>query len=61
MAKFRHPSFCRDEHAATMVEYGLMIVLIALVVVASLYGLGAGLSNVFRNANTQVQTATEGI
>lgn len=44
-----------------MVEYGLMIVLIALVVVASLYGLGAGLSNVFRNANTQVQTATEGI
>lgn len=52
---------CQEEEGATMVEYGLMIALIAVVVVGAVYGIGSGLKKGFTNINEQVQTATSGL
>ena len=37
----------RREEGATMVEYGLMVALIALVVAATVYAVGGGLDTLF--------------
>lgn len=45
-----------DERGATMVEYGLMIALVALVVAAAALALGGGVSGLFDRANTSIST-----
>ncbi|MGA8476116.1 MAG: Flp family type IVb pilin [Candidatus Cybelea sp.] len=46
-------SMIRDEEGATMVEYGLLVALIALVALAGITTLGTSLSSMFNNvANT---------
>jgi pilus assembly protein Flp/PilA len=46
-------SMIRDEKGATMVEYGLLVALIALVALAAITTLGMNLSSLFNNvANT---------
>ena len=44
----------RSERGATMVEYALLVGLIAVVAVVAVVALGSGLSNFFGNANTCV-------
>ncbi|MEX3959329.1 Flp family type IVb pilin [Trinickia sp. EG282A] len=39
--------FVRDEDGATMVEYGLMVALIAIVCIATITTIGTRLNNVF--------------
>jgi len=46
-------SMVRDEEGATMVEYGLLVALIALVALGAITTLGTNLSSLFNNvANT---------
>ena len=46
-------SMLRDEDGATMVEYGLLVALIALVALGAITTLGTNLSGLFNNvANT---------
>ena len=46
-------SMIRDEEGATMVEYGLLVALIALVALGAIQTLGLNLSTMFGNvANT---------
>lgn len=42
--------FVKEEDAPTMVEYGLLVALIALVVAIAAALLGSGISNLFSNA-----------
>jgi pilus assembly protein Flp/PilA len=43
-----------DEDGASLVEYGLLVALIALVVVAALTATGTSLSNLFNNIATNL-------
>ncbi len=49
--------FASDEEGATMVEYGLMVALIAVVCIGAVTLLGGSLSDVFDNANTKIADA----
>ncbi len=42
----------RDDEGATMVEYGLLVALIALVALGAVKTLGTGLSTLFNNVAT---------
>ena len=42
-------SMLRDEEGATMVEYGLLVALIAMVALAAVTTLGGNLSSLFNN------------
>ena len=44
----------RSERGATAVEYGLMVALIAIVIIAAVILLGTSLSNLFNGAATKV-------
>ncbi|MTV25043.1 Flp family type IVb pilin [Nitriliruptoraceae bacterium ZYF776] len=46
--------FGRDEDGATMVEYGLMVALIAIVAIVAVQTLGGGISGIFDGANEQL-------
>ena len=56
MSKLLAPvkNFLREEDAPTMVEYGLLVALIALVVAAAAYTLGTAISGLFTDAGTAV-------
>jgi pilus assembly protein Flp/PilA len=47
-------SLIRDEEGATMVEYGLLIALIAMVAFLAVQALGINLSSLFSTAATAV-------
>lgn len=47
----------KDEEGQGMVEYGLLVALIALVVVAALLILGPRIANLFNDAGDQLTTA----
>jgi len=49
--------FMREEDGATMVEYGLMIALIAVVLIVIVSTLGQSLKNAFARTNTGVTNA----
>ena len=49
--------FVREEEGATMVEYGLMIALIAVVLIVIVSTLGQNLKNAFIRTNTGVTNA----
>ena len=51
-------SFLREEDAPTMVEYGLLVALIALVVAAAAATLGTAISGMFTNVAGKVETPT---
>lgn len=44
----------RDESGATMVEYGLMVALVALVALAAVTLLGSNLSSIFNTVATSI-------
>jgi len=52
----RIKAFARDEEGASMVEYGLLVALIAVVCILVVKALGGGLWTAFDTANTQVRT-----
>ena len=43
--------FVREESGATMVEYGIMVALIAAVAIAVIKGLGTKVNNAFNTVN----------
>jgi pilus assembly protein Flp/PilA len=47
-------SFVRGEEGATMVEYGLMVALIAAVCIAAVTTLGVNLNTIFTNVGGSV-------
>ena len=49
--------FFKDESGQGMVEYGLIIALIAVVVIVALTTLGGKIDTVFKDTNTQLDTA----
>ena len=46
--------FVKDEDGATMVEYGLMVALIAVVLIAVVTLVGQSLSQMFSDVNTAI-------
>jgi pilus assembly protein Flp/PilA len=50
--------FMQDEEGQTLVEYGLLVSLIALVVIAVLTVLGRKVQTVFNSANNAMTTTT---
>ena len=52
MEKVRN--FFKDESGATMVEYGLMLALIAVVCIAAVKTVGTSASGVFNTANSSL-------
>lgn len=49
--------FIRDERAATMVEYALMIALIAIVCIVAVQAIGENASTKFNDAATAIENA----
>jgi pilus assembly protein Flp/PilA len=46
--------FLRDEEGATMVEYGLMVALIAIVCITAVTAIGTNLNSVFSDISTKL-------
>ncbi|MBR6573806.1 MAG: Flp family type IVb pilin [Clostridia bacterium] len=51
-------NFFKDESGQGMVEYGLIIALIAIAVIAALKLLGPAVTSIFTNATTELNKAT---
>lgn len=43
--------FLADDDGATMVEYGLLIALVAVIAMGAVFALGGGVNTTFENAN----------
>ena len=54
MSKFIARFMVRDERGATAVEYGLMVALIAIVIIAAVTLLGGNLNSLFNTVATSV-------
>lgn len=52
LSKFRRD----DEEGQTLVEYGLLLALIAIIVIVALIFLGPIVSRIFQNVGTSLQT-----
>lgn len=52
-------NWLRDEEGQAMVEYGLIIALIAIVVIAALLILGPSIANLFNEAGEKLTTALD--
>ncbi|HET9877742.1 MAG TPA: Flp family type IVb pilin [Candidatus Limnocylindria bacterium] len=52
LAKFRN----EEEEGQTLVEYGLLLALIAIIVIVALIFLGPIVSRIFQNVGTSLQT-----
>jgi pilus assembly protein Flp/PilA len=50
----------KEEEGQDLVEYGLLLVLVALLSVAFITGIGKQLQSIFQNANTALNTAAAG-
>ena len=48
--------FLKDEEGATAVEYGLMVALIAVVIIAAVTAIGTNLSGTFENVAEEIKT-----
>ena len=48
----------KDEAGQDLTEYGLLLVLISLVAIATIGALGSAINNVFSNAAASMSTAT---
>jgi pilus assembly protein Flp/PilA len=51
-------NFVREEEGATMVEYGLMVALIAVVCIVAVTAIGTNLSTMFTEVSGEVQGTT---
>ncbi|MEM1193085.1 MAG: Flp family type IVb pilin [Pseudomonadota bacterium] len=51
-------AFAQNEDGATAIEYGLIAGLIALVIIASVTGVGNNMSTVYNNIGDAVENAT---
>ena len=51
-------NFFTNENGQGMVEYGLVIALVALIVIAALFALGGGLKGLFTNVNSQLSASS---
>ena len=51
----------RNDRVATAVEYGLIVVLIAVAIIAALTALGGSLSTLFQTIATSIGTAAQKI
>lgn len=49
--------FIRDEEGASAIEYGLLVALIALAIIAGATLLGTGVNTLFNNAATQLNAS----
>jgi len=47
-------NFCKDEEGATMVEYGLMVALIAIVCIVAVTLVGTNLNLTFNNVGNRL-------
>lgn len=56
MLKFAK-NFLREEEGATMVEYGLMVALIAVACIVAVTGLGTSIEGVFDGTGEELDTA----
>ena len=54
MSKFLARFIARDERGATAVEYGLMVALIAIVIIAAVTLLGGNLNSLFNQVASSV-------
>ena len=52
--------FLKDESGQGMVEYGLILALIAIVVIVAVTAIGTNLKTVFTNAGNELSGATSG-
>ena len=52
--------FIRDEDGVTMIEYGLIAALVALVSVTAVTGAGTSLKTLWSNVSTALSTAASG-
>jgi pilus assembly protein Flp/PilA len=52
----RIKNFFKDESGASAVEYGLLVALIAVVIIAAVTTLGSNLSSIFTKAAKQIGT-----
>ncbi|WP_243360158.1 Flp family type IVb pilin [Fundidesulfovibrio terrae] len=52
--------FVKEEDGATMVEYGLMVALIAAVCILAVTGIGTSLQGVFENVQTSLEAVPGG-
>ena len=50
--------FLKDDEGQDLVEYALLLVFIALIVIAALPSLGQTISNVFSNATSALQSGS---
>jgi pilus assembly protein Flp/PilA len=48
----------RDEEAASAVEYGLLVALIAAVIILAVAGIGRTLNTTFTNVNSAISSAS---
>jgi pilus assembly protein Flp/PilA len=53
--------FAAAEEGASLVEYSLLVALLAAASIAILYGLGQNIQSLFTQVNTAVSTANVGI
>lgn len=49
--------FLKDESGATAIEYGLIVALIAVVIIAAVTAIGGTLENTFNNVNDSLADA----
>ncbi len=47
--------FLRDEAGATAIEYGMIVTLISLAIMAALFGIGTSMSNLFSGLSSSIQ------
>jgi pilus assembly protein Flp/PilA len=47
--------FFKDEEGASMVEYGLLVALIAVVVIVAVTAIGTNLNTMFTNVSTKIK------
>lgn len=50
----------KDRKGQTLVEYGLLLMLIAIVVIAIVAAVGSSTNNLYSTANSAIQNATGG-
>ncbi len=49
-----HTKFVRDEEGASLVEYGLLLSLVAVVCIAAVTALGSSISNMFTSLASNI-------
>ena len=59
--KMRFGPLHRDQEGATAVEYGIMVALIAVVIIAAVFFLGSELRELFGGVGSDIEGASDGV